>query len=128
MEQRRVELGAEEIFRDRVREALIVVVCAAIVIGMALLGGCGGGQGNEGNTCNFPTLVQSDPDSGDSLFLCGDGDVLECRSGSCTLGGGNAGNPTTNSGNTTDSENPVDSNNRTTITNPTPTPTPRFGG
>lgn len=98
------------------------------LFGLMLLVACGTSGDQQGNTCNFPTLVESTPDGGDQLFLCGDGSILECRGGSCAFGAGSSGSiPTTN---TTDSNNPTDSNNRTTINNvnPTPTPAPRFGG
>jgi hypothetical protein len=88
---------------------------------MLLLAAACGSTGDDTKTCNFPTLVEQTPDGGDSLFLCGDGSILECSEGSCAFGGGTAGSP--NSGNPSDFNNPVDSNNRTTI-NPTPTPTP----
>lgn len=106
-------------------DVVTVLVCTAVVLLGVWLGGCGSTGDKQGNVCNFPTLVETTPDGGDQLFLCGDGDVLECRGGSCAFGNGSSGSlPTTN---TTDSNNPTGSNNRTTINNPPPTPTPRFG-
>lgn len=96
----------------------------AAVLLLLLAAACGTSGDQQGNTCNFPTLVESTPDGGDQLFLCGDGSILECRGGSCAFGSGSSGGiPTTN---TTDSNNPTDSNNRNTFVEPTPTP--RFGG
>jgi hypothetical protein len=90
-----------------------------LAILVLMLAAACGSTGDSTKTCNFPTVLEQTPDGGDQLFLCGDGSILECRGGSCAFGSASAGSP--NSGNTSDVNNPTDSNNRT-IVNPTPTP------
>jgi hypothetical protein len=97
----------------------ITLLCAALVLGSVLFGGCTSGDEGAAGSQTCPDIAIAPPEvleapvfGGDFIVLCGDGTIIECPEASCAFGG-TAGNP--NSGNTSDSNNPT-----TTTTNKTP--------